>query len=319
MSVDDVLPSRDNTFGCLFLAGMLWGSGNVQLYFYYDKYSKTDKWGFRLYIFVLYVADTLHQAFLLNALYVYFVTDFVHVDRLGRLEKPLNDVTILTAFVDVLAHYLYVMRVWHLSKRNAILTGVLVLFVLGQFATTIVYFGQIYNLSEISQLTTVIKTERIMNCIVAITDISIASVIVFLLRSHRSGIKQTETLISRLVLYTISSGLVTSVAALGALITATTLPHTFVYLIFDLITAKLYFNSVMALLNSRRAHDEIYDSEIGISLSNIRPRYPNGGSTTQNSSAAVNAKVIDIKIDLERTVGDNTDERKACCASRSIV
>ncbi|KAI5115183.1 hypothetical protein M0805_006471 [Coniferiporia weirii] len=283
MSSAEALPSLNNTFGCLFLAGILWGSGSVQLYFYYDKYTKIDKWGLKTYIFILYALDTLHQALFLKALYLYFVTDFANIADLDRLERPLIDVTLLAALVDGLSQCLYVMRIWHLSNRNFILTGVLAAFVLGQFAATTVYFAQVYHLPEISELTTVIRTERAMNSIVAITDIAIATVIVFLLRSLRSGVKQTDSLISRLVLYTVSSGLITSIVALEALITAVVLPKTFIYLISDLVIPKLYFNSIMAMLNSRQKlrNRDCDDSKNGISLSDIRAR-PAGSVSVEN-------------------------------------
>ncbi|THH08791.1 hypothetical protein EW145_g2463 [Phellinidium pouzarii] len=301
-----VLPALDSTFGCLFLAGIfstaLWGAGSVQLYFYYDKYTKTDKWWLKIYIFMVYALDTLHQIFLLSSLYTYFVTNFANPAHLLLNERPLNSTAVVTALVDGFVQALFVMRVWHLSKKNYILTGILSLFVLGQTVSTMIYFGKAYNLNLIAELVSVLPEERAMDIIVTITDLSIASSMAYLLHSRRSGMRQTDTLINRLIFYTIATGLVSALAAVLALITAYVLPKTFIYLVFDLIAPKLYINSILALLNSRAKLRDglISDSERGLSMNNMsRDGVTSSG---KNNAFTTRTNVVNIKVDTQQTL-----------------
>ncbi|KAI5118153.1 hypothetical protein M0805_000532 [Coniferiporia weirii] len=316
MSTAGALPSLDDTFGCLFLAGIfataLWSASTVQLYFYYDKYTGNDKPWIKAYMFVIYALDTMHQCFLLAALYKYFVTNFANVAHLNVLERPLQNTTIGTALVDALVQILFVMRIWHLSKQNRILTGVLGVFIACQFTATVIYYVKVYSLSEITGLATVINTEIALNSVVAFVDTSIASVLAFLLHSHRSSIKQTNSLINRLMAYTISTGLLTSAMSLMALITALVYPTKFIYLIPDFVIPKLYFNSVLALYNSRQnlRNNLVHTSENGISMNNIRP-FTSSGTSASHNRVFSSANAVSIKVDTERVLNIDSVDRKA--------
>ncbi|KAI5118150.1 hypothetical protein M0805_000530 [Coniferiporia weirii] len=280
-------PPLDGTFGCLFLAVFLqrrflwyspkrvilhqyigyslWGSGSVQLYNYYDpvqNYGKTDRWWLKLHIFLLYALDTVQQILTLFSLYTYFVKDFGNFEGLSKLDRPIVVSTIISAIVCALAQSLFVIRVWHLSRNNRPLTAVLAFFATCQFVATTTYFTKIYDFTKIAQLSSAIASECIMNSVVTFTDISITAVLAFLLRSLRSGMKQSDSLMKRLIIYTICTGLTSSVGALVALVTAVVLPHLFVYLIADIVIAKLYTNSVLALLNSRQRLREDYADNV---------------------------------------------------------
>ncbi|KAI5118149.1 hypothetical protein M0805_000529 [Coniferiporia weirii] len=259
-SVVDNPPSFDGTLGCLLIGGIFWGASNIQLYSYYSKYSNTDRWWLKLHVFSLYAVDTVHQAFLLASLYSYFITNFSRFENLFSFERPLLDTTLISAFISILAQSLFVMRIWQLSDKNHVLTATLAIFVAGQFVATAVYYGKTFNNPEAVQIGVANASELAMNCTVAIVDISLAAVLAYLLRSLRSGVKRTNFLITRLILYIISTGLATSVFALLALITFITRPTSLVYWVFNLTIPKLYMNSSLALLNSRQGlRDQLAD------------------------------------------------------------
>ncbi|KAI5118152.1 hypothetical protein M0805_000531 [Coniferiporia weirii] len=267
--------SLDSTFGCLYLAVLfsaaLWGSGSVQLYVYYRDCVKADRWQLKLYVFLMYTLDSLQQALVLVCVYSYLVKGFNDPESLFRLDRQLVDSVIVSGIVCALAQILFVVRVWHLSNQNRPLTAVLAFLVACQFVTITVYFAKIYNLADLEQFSNVLALECIMNSVVTVTDIAIAAVLAFLLYSLRSGMKQSDSLVRRLIVYTISTGLASSVAGLMALVTALALPNTFIYLIPDIVIAKLYTNSVLALLNSRRGLREDFAGslEYGIDLESL--------------------------------------------------
>ena len=94
-----------------------------------------------------------------------------------------------------------------MSNKNPVLTGLLSAAVLAQFVPTVVYYGQLYN----SFADDVYTTALTFNCIAAAMDMCISCTLIWLLWKSRSGIKGTDSILKKLVAYTVGSGLVTEV------------------------------------------------------------------------------------------------------------
>ncbi|KAL5514860.1 hypothetical protein ACEPAG_2176 [Sanghuangporus baumii] len=277
----------DGTFGCLLLAGFLWSVGCLQLFFFYENPSRVDRLCEKLYVFLIWVLDTVHQALILKTLYVYFVREFGNFQYLNHLQRSLIDIAILTAVIDAMVQIIFVRRAWHLSEKNRILAVALIAAVLGQVAVTLVYFGQVFNLTQLTQLQNVFITERITNAIVFFTDIFIVIVLVYLLWRHRTDSKRGDTVVKRLIKYTISTGLITGIWGLLSLIFVEALPNTFVYLIADLTIPKLYINCMLTLLNARsNLQRTLGDIECSFSdRKSLSIQFANKGSLNAESKA----------------------------------
>ncbi|KAG7088545.1 hypothetical protein E1B28_012527 [Marasmius oreades] len=85
----------------------------------------------------------------------------------------------------------------------------------------------------------------------AAADILIAVSLCYYLSQSRTGFKRTDSLISTLIIYTLTTGLMTSVIDIVIVITFTTMPTNYVWLAFFWIVGRCYVNSVLAALNSR--------------------------------------------------------------------
>ncbi|OCB88289.1 hypothetical protein A7U60_g4591 [Sanghuangporus baumii] len=216
-----------------------------------QKPSRDNRFREKLYVFSIWVLDTVHQALILKTLYVYFVREFGNFQYLNHLQRSLIDIAIFTGVIDAMVQIIFVRRAWHLSEKNRILTGALIAAVLGQVAVTMVYFGQVFNFTQLTQLQSVFITERITNAIVFFTDTFIVIVLVYLLWRHRTDSRRGDTVVKRLIKYTISTGLITEIWGLLSLIFVEALPNTFVYLLADLTIPKLYINCMLTLLNAR--------------------------------------------------------------------
>lgn len=86
---------------------------------------------------------------------------------------------------------------------------------------------------------------------VTFSDIIIASSLCYLLATSRTGFSSTDSFITKLVGYIISTGYLTSVCSMIAVITCAVMPKNFVFLSIEFIVIKLYVNSFMALMNAR--------------------------------------------------------------------
>ncbi|KAH0586759.1 hypothetical protein H2248_007966 [Termitomyces sp. 'cryptogamus'] len=86
----------------------------------------------------------------------------------------------------------------------------------------------------------------------SICDIAISISLWFHLHRNRSGFARTETVVKKLILYTVNIGLLTSGASSLTLILWLALPQNFGFISLTLIRSKLYVNSLLVTLNYRK-------------------------------------------------------------------
>ncbi|KAL0954048.1 hypothetical protein HGRIS_005200 [Hohenbuehelia grisea] len=86
----------------------------------------------------------------------------------------------------------------------------------------------------------------------AACDVGIAASMCFLLHRSRSGLKATDNIVTTLMVYTVNTGLLTSIWAIADIICFVAMPLNFVNIGINFVVGKLYANSLMASLNSRQ-------------------------------------------------------------------
>lgn len=118
------------------------------------------------------------------------------------------------------------------SDRNYIITGFNGLLVFVQFLLGIISYGMEANVSTFQQLSTDFRVVHAINSLSVAADGSIALTLVFLLHKTRSGFRRTDTVINRLIIYSINTSLVTSICSVGSLVATIAWPQTFIFLFF---------------------------------------------------------------------------------------
>jgi len=84
-----------------------------------------------------------------------------------------------------------------------------------------------------------------------VSDVAISGALCWLLASKRTGFKDTNSLIDSLMIYAINRCLLTVGIAILEVICFVALPNSLAFIGVDLVTGKLYSNSLLATLNSR--------------------------------------------------------------------
>lgn len=240
-------------FICVLFVTAFWGSGAIQLYFYYENYAKSDRWWIKLSVALIWLLDTAHEVIVAHLVYTIFVLNFTDTTYLNHYGREEAVVILLNALIDVIVQFLYVMRIWHLSARNRWLTGIAALFTCTQFALTVVYFARTASFTTFTQLhsNSILKIELIVNIVVLVADTYISGILVYLLLRNREEMGKMNGLIKSLVFYFIGTGLVIDLVSLAALLTGLLMPKAFVIVGLLMIYPKLYTNSVLVLFNSR--------------------------------------------------------------------
>ncbi|KAL5478273.1 hypothetical protein ACEPAI_2457 [Sanghuangporus weigelae] len=178
-----------------------------------------------------------------------------------------------------------VRRVWYLSDRNRVICGFLSAAVLAQFATTMARFFKVYNFTEIAQIYTALYLELAFTCVAAFTETSIAAVLVWLLWKARSGLPSSYSLVNRLVTYIMGSSSVTVLCMVTAMISTIVAPHSFIYMMIDIVIPKLYFNCMLTSLNVRSSlREDLAAREGEISLHFTDPCASSDGQSNTTSS-----------------------------------
>ncbi|KAL0576605.1 hypothetical protein V5O48_005362 [Marasmius crinis-equi] len=229
----------DDTFGWLYigtvLAMALWGVTCIQTWWYFDNYPKDNKW-LKLTVFTTFLLDTLHQALITYAIYIYVIQNFgdttfaVSVDWSLYIEIVVNA---LTAWV-VQSFFTY--RIWTLRK-NIPITVIVYLFVLANLGSSLAFVAQ--GMSQ--NLDTFAKFTKLKNL----------SMMVAFLSASKTGFSWSNHIINRLMLFSINTGILTAACACASLLFILALPNTLVYFGFYLTIGRLYTNSLLATLNAR--------------------------------------------------------------------
>ncbi|THH05364.1 hypothetical protein EW145_g4852 [Phellinidium pouzarii] len=301
MSSLSAIPALDNTIGALYLGVMLsmalWGAGTVQMYFYYTTYHARDEIWIKMLVFVVWLFDAIHQGLITYTCYVYLVTEYGNIAYLAVLEKSLMIMVLFTAIICFLVQTFLTTRIWRI--------------VLAQLVTTLVYFGKAIHFTEFGQLLLIKNLTRSINVVNAVADAAIAGALVFLLRRSRTGFRHSESVINRLILFAISTGLLTGLTAIVCLIMNLAFPTTFLYILFYLMTSRLYMNSLLATLNSRKSvrtrfgnSIQSIDTSNDISMDQFRPQ-PLSINTSVYGSTTGQKVEIGIEIETDTTY-DNT-------------
>ncbi|KAI5122024.1 hypothetical protein M0805_008015 [Coniferiporia weirii] len=272
MSTSTGLPALDNTMGALYLgvvfAMALWGVGTVQLYYYYSGYPK-DKWTLKTHVALVWVLDTVHQGLITHACYVYLVTQYGNPAYLFVIVPTLEVMVLISALVCLLVQGFLVYRVWMLSSKNMILVSALMLFVLAEFAAAISFFSRGVQMKSFIEVATIAWLSKLTNALAAAADVVIAAVLIVLLHRSRTGVRRSETIINRLIIFTVNTGLLTSFCAILAVIFVSLYPDEYIYITFYICISRMYTNSLLATLNARNGTRQGFaeSTDIGSSLS----------------------------------------------------
>ena len=71
-----------------------------------------------------------------------------------------------------------------------------------------------------------------MNIFGAAADVAIAATLIYLLQTSRTGFQRSDTIINRLILFSLNTGLLTGVDAIMSLVMISLFPNSLIYIMF---------------------------------------------------------------------------------------
>lgn len=238
---------------------ILYGISLSQTYTYYRRFPK-DSLSTKLMVVIMTILDAAAVALMAHACWYYFVT----TGPFHRYVWSLNAELAFSMLISGLSEGFLAYRVWLLSGRRTILTLVLLCLALVHLVSGEVAAGQSLALHYRARFSSVKIPHVIRLGSAALCDTSLAISLCYFLHQKRTGYKQTDKIIDRLMIFSMSTGLLTSFASVAGLITYLVVPKTWVYLALCFLISRLYANTFLSSLNTRHilrtASDEAEES-----------------------------------------------------------
>ncbi|KAJ3548835.1 hypothetical protein NMY22_g1118 [Coprinellus aureogranulatus] len=201
--------------------------------------------------------------------YHYVVTNYGNPSSLNMLVWSILLEVAFNGCIGLLVQGFLALRVWRLSNDNIPLIMTVGSLVLAEFASSVAFTVKSMNLQTWGQLSQLKGLSITVNIVGVVTDILITGALFFFLHRSRTGFKKSDSMISRLasqmsiypcrpsymlqILFTVSTGFLTSICAVASLVSILVWGHTLIYVAFYFSIGRLYSNSCLATLNARKS------------------------------------------------------------------
>ncbi|KAI4518903.1 hypothetical protein K525DRAFT_280337 [Schizophyllum commune Loenen D] len=240
--------------GCV-MAGILYGITCFQTYNYY-KGRFEDPWTLDAFVYSLWTLETVHLGLVMHGCYFYMVTNYNNPASMISPTWSLLTQIFVTCVTDVAIRGFFGRRVWILTaQRNRPLAYVLV-FCIGAsslltFSSGVAFgikafmVGTFAAFNEISYLLYTSLGSGV------VADAFIAVSMCVLLSQSRTGVRNTDSVIDTLMMYTINTSLLTTVCSAACFISYAVRPNEFIFLGIYFVLSEFFINSLLASLNAR--------------------------------------------------------------------
>ncbi|KAI0710220.1 hypothetical protein C8Q76DRAFT_93658 [Earliella scabrosa] len=232
------------------ITGAIFGHATAQAGFYLRHYWNEDRSLIKSIVITVWSLDAIHLALYSYTVYNFLV--FKHNDFVGQMDLPWtsNAQMIVNTTLVAVVQIFYVLRVYALCKHPAVI-GFLAFIVAANWSVGILLMVKSATATSVAALTALGDYVIATSSLLASTDILITATLVFLLFTSKTNGSRSKRLVTRLIFYTINTGLMTSVCALLSLVTNLTKGDTNLYVLFSYLGASLYTVSMIASLNAR--------------------------------------------------------------------
>ncbi|GJE99431.1 hypothetical protein PsYK624_156930 [Phanerochaete sordida] len=246
-----------STLGTTLISGtivaILYGTLNVQCYSFYHHYGLQSKYLASI-VCLLWIFCTLHLVFTEINMYLIFVSNLGNVDLVVSASLwPVWAGSVVTVTTALVVQCWYCNRVWILSDKNQTLTYIPISMIVVSFgfgaatcAEMISKHGQFSEFEAIKWVALVTVASM------SSADVYIATTLCVLLYKHRKHVlPRTSSVLNIVMIYTVSTGLLTSVVSVSFIIALLALSGTWVWVGEYYLFCGLYCNSLLAWLNAR--------------------------------------------------------------------
>ncbi|KAI0788224.1 hypothetical protein C8Q74DRAFT_1256722 [Fomes fomentarius] len=258
--------SISSSFGLVNIGGyislILFGIFIQQTYKYFRRYSDAS---WLRYLVIATIMQEMNVTVIhMHLGYYYFVENFGNPLVFLREVWSLDIFPICATLLIITCNCFYVARIWLVGplRYKIWLVATIIILMMGTMATSVASTIVAFRGITISTFPHFLWTVLAYNVMASTADVILTATLVYILHNSRTGFRSTDTMINRLIMYTISTGLLTTLLN----IISFALVHiygisNFVWLGTMMVAERLYAISMMTALNSRRFSESRGDGD----------------------------------------------------------
>ncbi|EKM51787.1 uncharacterized protein PHACADRAFT_262128 [Phanerochaete carnosa HHB-10118-sp] len=248
--------SKDSTYGAAFVgmaaSSALFGIVCSQMFTYLRRYP-LDRPFYKILVALLWLIEAVDQAFIAHAAYYYTVSNWGNpVVLIAAPVWSLVVQVLLGAVAGAIVKICFAMRVWRFSGGNRPVTGMILALAVAQLAAACVYTERGLKIASLLEIDSLKVVGSLSLGLGMATDIVTAASLCWFLQGLRTGYSKDDSLVNTLSLYAVNTGVLTSAVSLSTMILYNIMPSNFIFIALYFVLSKLYVNSFLATLNTRR-------------------------------------------------------------------
>ncbi|KAI0636114.1 hypothetical protein C8Q77DRAFT_1155821 [Trametes polyzona] len=308
--------SLGGTLGVTFLgvcvSSMLYGVTCLQTFNYYrSAKAKSDGHLMWLMVAALLIFDSGHQAIVIHAVYNYLVLSFANPIRVTQLVWSIPTEVVFNAILAIILNGFLTYRIWKVSRLYS-LTVVATVLSLANFGTNLAYAIRGYFYTNIFAAERELRPHGIAGLSISVaTECMISFSLAYYLHTRRTGLSKSNDIITKLILVSVTTGLLIAAFNIADLIAYVTAKDDLYILFFNFMLGKLYANSLLTSLNSREyvlgilSDGQPASNHETIKLSPTGGRY--GQSTSRSGAGVGGMSSHQVHIAMDRFVVSDLD------------
>ncbi|KAG1842236.1 hypothetical protein DFJ58DRAFT_806507 [Suillus subalutaceus] len=238
-----------------FIASVLSGIITAQTFTYIKQYP-TDTRITKSIVALIWVLDSVHTSLVCTASWIFMIQWSGDETKIDYIPAPLAISIALTAFLTLIVHCFFAHRIHKLTHNNWRISVPIVVFAFLRLVTALVTTFEMIELQTMTafrhNIEWVFTAGLSISCVV---DVLVTTSLCFTLRRSRSSYSNMDRIINSIILYTLENNALTSAATIISMICWVTMDN-LVFLGVHFVLSKLYANSLLATLNSRKQLQE---------------------------------------------------------------
>ncbi|KAJ7125277.1 hypothetical protein C8R44DRAFT_135983 [Mycena epipterygia] len=248
----------------------LFGFATLQAYIYFDRFTE-DPRPLRCLVAFVWCCDLAHAICVGHTIYNFTISYYGQPEHLVRAPDSFTAGTIFSGLIAHCVQSFFSHRIYRLSNSwyiPCLCWGL-------SFIRLV--FAMVASIEGI-RMVTLVDYEQHWGWILttiwalgAVIDLGIAGILVYLFYKQRSSLlpKRTATIVNKLILWTIETGILTSIAGIVVLACFVTMPDNYIWLAWYVVTTRLFTNALFASLNSRAVLRAMNDFRVELDLQGV--------------------------------------------------
>ncbi|KAI0658282.1 hypothetical protein C8Q70DRAFT_917875 [Cubamyces menziesii] len=251
------MASASDTIGAILIGALvsavLSGTVTTQAFIYFRLYGSDDYKRNTFMVSLLWGLDALHSSMAFASTWIYLIRHWGDDTVYDFIPWCLT--VAFTAIVTLISHCFFAHRVYVLSGFSWWLTVPILVLAGGRLVSALVSTSEMMTLQSYEAFVDRVGWVFTMGLSLSTAvDVLITLSLITLLQRSRTGFSTlTDHLIDTVTLYTVETGLVTSITTAVSLICWLVMPRNLIFLALHFSISKLYATSTLATLNARKS------------------------------------------------------------------